>query len=442
MRLLISLILGLSFTLAGAEVIKSSKQKINLYEMGTPPELGYWIVDSKGSPKTLVAKYNTDLKVYEKNGVFKLVKRTKKDVKEGSTPLSTISPRMTKATCGQVDIANKMGPVKDQAGGSCYAYTAIELLNFGTKERYSALHLAQMMEGKPSEEALKKANADILRVVRGFNGGQVDQALELGIKVGLCPQSIVPDKEAILKNYQNLLYYYLYIDKEKKALQEDCRKDTADIDSIADIMAIHIRLKIKQNELWYTDDVKNELKQIFPTLDPSYVKQIWIDTDNANDFMKALAEKACKGHIKKGIPLGKTTSSIRNEYTVQSLEGRHIYYEEDRPKLLDNINASLNKGRPIAISYLASGLIQPVGEKSHNYHASVVNGRKWLPEEKNSKGKVTQAAGCYYLVKNSWGEDWKVPNGLKAKSSALHPGHFVLSEKQLMEHLYGTTWID
>lgn len=94
------------------------------------------------------------------------------------------------------------------------------------------------------------------------------------------------------------------------------------------------------------------------------------------------------------------------------------------------INHSLDKARPAGISYITGGLIQDPNPSSNAFHASVVAGRSWVN------------GSCQYLIKNSWGADWKVRAGLKALNSADHPGYFIVSEKQLMEHLFGTTTID
>jgi len=58
------------------------------------------------------------------------------------------TPKHTQATCSTVKLMDKSGPVRNQTHGACYAYAAIELLNFGKPKQYSALHLAEMVGQK------------------------------------------------------------------------------------------------------------------------------------------------------------------------------------------------------------------------------------------------------------------------------------------------------
>lgn len=373
-----------------------------------------------------------------------LITKTKREFRNGDTPFESLPTTMTKETCGKVDLASKLGPVHNQTGGTCYAYVALDLLNFDADTRYSALYLAGLKEYKApvdnpiqcTEPTATPPKRSIYSDVGGLKGGTISAAVKLGMEEGLCPESLVPSTDGVLKkDYKTLLEYYEktlpVLECEEKEKDEVLRTDFRDV----------LALTVDRESRFVTDEVKDELQRMYPGLTLERIQEIADSSRNLDAFVKRLNDNSCAGKIVKDIPKGKTPADIKSIYN-RIIEGcSNSYYEEDRAPLLEMINQSLDKGKPTGIAYVTGGLIQPPKAKSHGYHAGVVAGRTWL-EEIREAGKVIQEAGCYYTVKNSWGPDWKVPSGLKAKSSSEHPGYFVVSENQLMEHMYGTTTID
>jgi hypothetical protein len=123
-----------------------------------------------------------------------------------------------------------------------------------------------------------------------------------------------------------------------------------------------------------------------------------------------MAIEACKGHLEKIIPEEKKESDVKELVSAISENGKVYYYDDHRAELLDHINQITSDNRPIAISVLPDGLILSVSKE--------------------------------YPIKSSWGEDWKVPEGLKARSSEDYPGYAAISEQHLLEHINHTTSIE
>jgi RNAse (barnase) inhibitor barstar len=104
---------------------------------------------------------------------------------------------------------------------------------------------------------------------------------------------------------------------------------------------------------------------------------------------------------------------------------------------LNYMNQAVAQKKPVAISYLTNGLIS-VPSQNHGRHASLIVGRKSVV--------VNGKAECHYIVRNSWGESWpgdrltnlKAKRAFDQKGVAL-PGHFMVSERDLVEHLTAYT---
>jgi len=187
--------------------------------------------------------------------------------------------------------------------------------------------------------------------------------------------------------------------------------------------------------------IKNDLIAAFPGLNLEEFKTIHDESLNVSEFAKKLVNEACKEKIVKNIPKNKTEKDI-DDFSVALFEGETLVgvFESERPKILDKINHGLSSARPVGIGFSAGGLIETVSS-TPVAHGSVIAGRKWFDEIKDDKGQITLQAGCYYLAKNSWGEDWKVAKTSKARSSNDYPGYFWMSEKSMMEHVHSTTYI-
>lgn len=440
-----------SLPVVSGTLLYEGKEKIALFENGVTTK-GYWTIDARGKPLKLISPAHEDNKLTLKNGNYTLIKRERKKVISGETPFPNPITKMTQKTCTKVDLTPKLGPVHNQTGGTCYAYTAIDLLNYGSAERYSALYLAMLkpyVAPKPVKESdlcpgqVMPGKTTPLEEVGGLSGGRVHQAIKLGMDKGLCPERLLPSSNGVLKkDYKKFLEYYELVNKTRSEIDEECKKELSANPFDLKLIEMIEQKSRSKNDVWNSIEVQVEIKNMYPALSTHKVKEISNSSKNADELVKRLNEESCKSNLIKGLPRGKGHQNVVNNRNMFSIVCDKFFYEDDREDILDQINNGLNSSIPTGISYVTGGLIQPPKEITHSYHASVVAGRDFLKEEKDSSGRVIRPAGCYYLVKNSWGEDWKVKEGLKARNSELHPGYFVISEKQLMEHAYGATSID
>lgn len=360
-------------------------------------------------------------------------------VDNGSPPYPNAKTSMNKESCTKVDLSNKMGPVRNQTGGSCYAYAAMELLNHDQPQLYSALHLTVMQEG----EFKQKMNGNSLDTVKGFNGGQIQTALKAGLEHGLCPEKIAPSVSAKDQIYSGLLDYYKKIRQKGYLVDGECAlhfietildKDVSTLDDIK-------KMQIQKLKLWRASDIKRYIQNLYPKVNPRTLDEIFWSSKDATDFTKKLALHACKNNLKKNVPPGKTTANVKDVISYKYVNGKEVVYDSDRKAMLDVINKSLLNNKPAGISYYTQGLVLQ-GQGMHGLHASTVAGRKWVEETRDENGNIISEAGCYYLVKNSWGKRWKPAAGTKAIAVEGKPGFFAMSEKDLLEHVYGTTVIE
>jgi hypothetical protein len=335
-----------------------------------------------------------------------------------------------KSSCSKVDLSPKSGPVREQTSGTCYAYSAMELLNYNQPKRYSALHLAEM-SGKVIKGSQVPGGKDVLSEVSGFNGGKSEEAIALGLKMGLCPDVYVPSVDpnaSNRKNYKKVLAYY----KNAKAKGLTGR-------SIAEACELN------------SDGFMTALNSVFRGLNAETIAALYDSSKTLSAFTEGLAEAACKGKLEKNVPPGKTIGHIKSTNLEYYEDGKLAgVFEEKREELMNHLNGTLEKNRPVAISFITNGLIKKenstvseTGDSNlHGFHSSIVVGRKWYDEKRDKYGRVTQPAGCYYLAKNSWGTDWKVPTGSKAQNVTGKPGYFLISERDLLEHTYGATSLE
>lgn len=353
--------------------------------------------------------------------------QTRLPVQEGNTPFPNAVPRSTKEACTTIDLTPGLGPVRNQTAGTCYAYTAVDLMNYNQPVRYSALHLATKLEQK-LRSPTKKCPSDpepgpytTFDYIGGFNGGFIHRTIATGMSEGLCPETLLPSIDGGLKSdYRRVLAYY-------QAVINECELPN----NTKSINFSDLQKALESSTQFSSSFVQEELQRMYPTLSTSTIETLAAQSQSSDELVKKLTLEACNGKTRTGVPPGKTPDNVKNinNMTRVGCEVR-TYDDEGRYRMLASINEALNKGKPMGISYITGGLIQAPKERSHGFHAGIVGKRQWI------------GGTCRYFIKNSWGPDWKVPAGFKATSSNKHPGYFIVTEKELLEHMYGTTFID
>lgn len=359
------------------------------------------------------------------------------EVKEKGSPMPGAVPTMTKETCGKVDLTDKMGPVRNQTGGTCYAYAATELLNFNKSKTYSALFTAAVYDKDFSTD--KENGIDL---ITGFNGGSVQEALKrLGV-TGMCPEENVPsiDPNHINRGlFTRIMNHYQA--SKKVDLYTACVQDYDWWEWLSSPLATldkHFENNKIENAKKDKDLTLRYLRKYFPSISDRQFEMLYKTSANEAIFMNNVIVLACSGYVDPIEPAPTTKST----FTVQVKKGKNLYNPEKRLLILQHLNEALEKGIPASMSYYTRGLIQPSRAKNHEAHSSVVVGRAWREEVKNFWGSLVQPAGCYYLVKNSWGENWDPPANTKALAVTDKPGHFLVSEKDLLEHAHEITTVE
>lgn len=352
--------------------------------------------------------------------------QTRLPVADGATPFPNAVASMTRESCTTVDIADKLGPVRNQTAGTCYAFTAVDLMNYDSPNRYSALHLATKLDQvlrsptKVCPEDPEPGPYTTFDYIGGFHGGFIHQTIKIGMNQGLCPESNLPSTEGSLKkDYLRVLAYY-------QGTINECELPVNTNSTKFD----DLRRAIEQGPRFASVFVQDELQRMYPGLPASTIETFADQSRSSDELVKKLTFEACKGKLQTDVPPGKTPANVKNINNMTRVDCQRTFDDAGRYKMLEEINRNLTSGRPTGVSYITGGLIQPPKEKTHGFHAGIVAGRKWIG------GK------CQYLVRNSWGPDWKVPAGLKANSSSKHPGYFVATEQEVLEHVYGTTAIE
>jgi len=338
------------------------------------------------------------------------------------TPYPDAKVVMDEKSCTTVDLALESGPVRTQVGGSCYAYTAIELLNFGQEKKYSAVHLASL-------NPRKRKPGTGLSEINGFAGGNVTPAVNKGYEVGLCPEDVIP---SIDKDNNNTAIYEkimeAFKDSKEVNLAEECIQDVFVRSNVFEMVE-----QIRKNFSIGRAQAKKRrvlklVREYFPSFPIVEFEKIYHSSKYPSDFFYSLISKSCENKL---VFLEKKKARTLNIFDYSKTHDTYYFFnDEKRTKMFGELNQALGQKKPVSISFYPYGLILPFSQKQHGTHASTVMGRVWKDNT------------CQYLVKNSYGEDWRVSWGVKGRSSEEHPGYFVISEQQLKEHVNAITYLE
>lgn len=393
--------------------IVRTKNKIVFGKSGNPKKEGFWEVNQKGKAIRFLGEPDLDLDLAHVGDEWILKKKKFSLLQSENAPFGEAVPQMTPQGCGRIDLSKNSGPVRNQIGQTCYAYVANDLLSFDQAIQYSPLYLSEQVKFKVDAGGDPR---DALYSADGFNSYSLYEALLVGINQGLCPESSLPSSlhrdETTEENYRLILQYY-----------KKLKNKLADLDC-------------EETELIF----KKDFQVIFPHLTFKDFKRTLIESTDATDFLRKMSSITCEKNLDKTPVRGLSEKNIKLTTILRSrVSEAEGFYPEDKEKLMTHLNEALEKGRPAAVYYKTSGVLDyshHLMGGPHSSHTSLVLGRYWREEEKDSKGKVKQMAGCYYLVKNSWGETWKAPEGVSARNVSGKPGYFLMSEKTFLEHAF------
>jgi hypothetical protein len=376
---------------------------------------------------------------HQEGNLTKIYKRKFSVFTTGTTAFSNPpKTNTTQKSCSTVDLSSKLGPVRDQVGGSCYAYTATDLLSFGETKQYSAFHLATQFKGKEDDS---KTGLQTIEQYKAFTGGFISEAMKIGLDRGLCPEDTVySDKHnhsiiGHVRDHSAIAMYYGLTHQTLKPLDKDCGLSIFNHPLFNDSSQISAHLRsVAPTLIDNRDRIIESANYVYPKLSKTTIKDALEKSTNVMNFFRKLNLLSCESHLRR-IPPNKTTQNVKDKLYPELVNNQIVIFDDNRIKMINNINDLLSKEKPVGFSYKSEGLLFPKSSGLHANHASTIAGRRWKAGINGKPGE------CIYLVKNSWGEDWTPTQGTKA-SPSKHPGYFEITEKQLMEHTLGVTYLD
>lgn len=287
-----------------------------------------------------------------------------------------LSQDKSQESCSPVDLrSNIIGTARHQDSvGWCYAFTAADLISHRLKKKVSALDLALSYNDTWLNDLALFAG--VYRGETDIRGGFTEDALEKGLKRGLCLESSMPSSDFALSELKELIEQ---IEKRQERKKEDwCKQDFV------------------------------LLQQLFPSLSEKEMQKI-SDFGFKSTYIDALRKRACKDRINM-----KNRPEVLNRYQL---------ILSKKPELLQIIDSALERGDLAGISYYANVLTKFDVEEDRDPHASSIVARRFN----------VQTQSCEYLVRNSWGRSCEYYD----KRLKCEEGHIWLPKHILARKAYG-----
>ena len=339
------------------------------------------------------------------------------EVQASSTPYIVVPFPASEANCGNVDLSAQSGPVKDQgAHNICYAYSAVELMNFPSHSKSSS-------EASPPEErveisafataieygmGMKSGLTSSYRIedaVGGMDGGNAGNAIRAVRNHGACLESEIRSYDQKVGSLSQIYSVY-------RALQ-DFRYRNATPITPADADP-------------YLKLMHGEAGKVFSVLTPE--EKLLDPKLSFESYLRTLWDLSCSKK-KMNLP---TWGGRVAEYSVKD--------QRDRLRAFSYIHQTLDVGYPAGISFKADLIQDPRPNQNFttDSHATTVMGRKYLNDGKRGKG-------CYFLIKNSWGPQWPSAHELDSKmawADPSKPGYFWIKDEDLATRTSGFTYVE
>lgn len=271
----------------------------------------------------------------------------------------------------------------------------------------------------------------------GFSGGTVSNAIRAANSYGVCSELALGSVQG--QEFDN---YYVKLKKDfenyhKALLAGDTKTCNAleknlvlDANKLSDLKEVSDYLNRS-----VASDVKDQANK--KTFYDPYVKALK-ESETLDTFLFEIVNNSCKRvHFEdKKNPYWPEWGKDFTDVGIT---------DNNQQKAVDELHRTLENGDIQAFSYITDGMILTPA-KGHGYHASVAVGRRYI-----DKPEGNRKAGCYFLVKNSWGSGWpqnKVKRDpqyaeyLKNASSIIdpqYPGYFLVHEEDLAKNLISIT---
>ncbi|UYL10634.1 hypothetical protein B9G69_008605 [Bdellovibrio sp. SKB1291214] len=304
--------------------------------------------------KFILSLYATSGKIDAKLEAFKKYMATGKDLNPDKTQkyIDDVKRQAEQSyaeeskTCTAVDLRDKTGPVRNQGmDGWCYAFTVANLVSWKTGKDISAAAVAFGYSDNGYHDIYRMlgANQDFIT-----NQGFTTAAFRASKSKGFCLESELPSEgfNGIETNVP-------------LAVLDKMGKDV-------------ISGKISQ------EDLNKLAAKAFPNLTKEQIGQV-LERASKSTYFNKLVRKSCKHRV--------------------SAEGMEMSFFNnfDAKKFGKELDQHLNESRPVEIGYNGHFFTHPYTPSGLAYHSSLLVGRRM-----NKK-----TGQCEYLLKNSYGKDWK-----------------------------------
>lgn len=279
-----------------------------------------------------------------------------------------------KTTC--TDVMNLKAPLSIEKPksldtiGWCYAYTASDLVAHALGRNPSAIHSALLFNDK--------FLAKLLGIKKG---GFIGIAINEMIDEGICLEEDMPSGDYhFSKNGYNLNKVYNAILELGKKYKEHNTKAE----------------EIMKDLCSKNPDLVEDLKQIFPGLNPALLGTILAQESNSEAFKK-IADKSCK---------------ISRDEDLRSLKVHTVLQNQ---KIFKTLDEQLTKGNILGIHFKSEILEDYTKNRAFANHAASIVGRRFNP----------MTNSCEYLVRNSDGDNC----GRYPKDYTCINGHIWIGEE-------------
>lgn len=304
--------------------------------------------------------------------------------------------------CSPVNLASQFPPVKDQDGvGWCFAFAASDLASFYTGDNVSSSDTAmEYYDGYQNLNDYRMSGKNTRTYLSRNEGGNFELAFDTLLKKGYCLETEVSSEEnAGTRSY---------------AIDEKIAKFESAFDRLK---GSQLQKKIqtrKINACEVTPQIPGP--NIFGNL-PCEAFQRALSLNSSKAALNSLRKSACPRRRPLRVPGTPYVRSVGRRLTGKNL--------------VQVIQNSLSRGKPVGITMDVNPLIKASDRKANGLHSMTAIGRRYNETTKK----------CDYLMRNSWGRSCR-----HFKSSLVNnctsDGNVWISEEDLSANITDTLSIE
>jgi hypothetical protein len=343
-------------------------------------------------------------------------------------------------SCKSLDNDLEKDTVYDQAWGSCYAYTATQVMNQGLIKKFgkgkaplasAAATALQFGAFTGDRSANRGPSSDVNEDhFMGTHGGWMGNALRATNTFGYCTEAVFQSVNGgdLQGNWSEFRIAYDRYQVEKKKAKR-CGKAPPIGDLDAAMKPINEKILEEQRKVDPARVVAIESAM------KTHYQFLLENSEDFDTFFFRYLQNVCTASRIENRPVMAPPDAV--QFTDKGVHG-----QSGVDRALDAIHRDLESGNITSFSYVTDGLISTPGGE-HGYHASVITGREYLKAGDPLLG--SRKPGCYLVVKNSWGAgwpgEWARDHFKRVVFDSSRPGRFLISEAELAKSITAYTEI-